>query len=273
VAAFGLCAIALVTACGERSEPNGTAARLYPVTLTGAAGSPTTVEKRPQRILAADPAMATTLRALGIRPAATGERGRVPRGSYDLAVAWSSSAEAEALLRRSGSDVAVYVAPDRTLDDVGRSLADLGLLVGDPLAARRLVERIERQRSRVRRLLAGERPVTLFLDTGFFTTVSTRSLAGSIIAEAGGRNVAGPTPEPNPLDLEHLEQLDPTYYLATSDSETTLAGLRRSRRTRRLRAVRSGRFAIVPSSVLEPGPNVGLGVAEIARILHPDAVR
>jgi ABC-type Fe3+-hydroxamate transport system substrate-binding protein len=258
------------SACGERSEPTGASVDAYPLTLTGAEGSPTRLEQKPQRILAVGPEMFVTLRSLGIQASVAAGRGVVPRGPFDLILTWASS---EDTLPRSTGDASVYVAADRSLDDVERSIAQIGLLVGKPLAARRIADRIARQRQGVEARLQGAPKVRVFLDTGLFFTVSSRTLAGDMIEEAGGKNVAGATPEPGSFDLDELASLNPQLYLAVDDSGTSLAALRRNPRTRRLAAVRTGRFAIVGAAELEPGPQVGLGVEELARLLHPDAFR
>ena len=167
----------------------------------------------------------------------------------------------------------IYVAPDGSIDELEQSLGELGLLVARPITARELVDDIDGSVREVTEALGSANPVTVFLDTGFFTTVSTQSLQGDVLAKAGGDNVAGAAPEAGPFDLRHLRQLDPRWYLATSGSGTTLERLRRNPGTRELSAVRAGRFAVVPTQLLQPGPLVGDGVEEIARILHPDAFR
>jgi iron complex transport system substrate-binding protein len=103
--------------------------------------------------------------------------------------------------------------------------------------------------------------------------VSTLSLFGDIIRETHGESVAGVSPEPGPFPLRRLVQLDPEVYLATSDSGRTLKGLRAQPGTKGLRAIRSGRFDIVSTAVVTPGPKVGQALVEIARILHPNAFR
>jgi ABC-type Fe3+-hydroxamate transport system substrate-binding protein len=87
------------------------------------------------------------------------------------------------------------------------------------------------------------------------------------------RNVAGDTAQIGPVDPEQLAQFDPAWYLATSDSGTTLAALRKNPRTRKLRAVRAGHFAIVDAALLEPGPMIGDGLLVLAKQLHPNAFR
>ena len=134
-----------------------------------------------------------------------------------------------------------------------------------------MVAKIERSVDRAQRRLQNLRPVSVFLDKGFSTTVSRSSLQGQMLGLAGGRNIVASAT--GPVDPGRLRRLDPRYYLATSQSGTTLKQLRRDPATKHLRAVRAGRFAVVPDRLLQPGPEVGAGVLTIARILHPDAFR
>ncbi|MDQ3874806.1 MAG: ABC transporter substrate-binding protein [Actinomycetota bacterium] len=274
VAAICLCAITLsVAGCGERPEPTGTSVRLYPVTLQGAAGRPTVLEREPRRILALGRDMAATLRALGVKNGLVeATRGVARARGFDLVVGWSSAHEARGLPDRK-SAVPTYIAADDTVRAVERSLADLGVIVGRPLNGRASAARLQRRHRRVTARVGGREVVSVFLDTGFFTTVSDRSLQADMIAEAGGRSIAGSSPGEEPFDLRRLARIDPRYYLASSDSGTTLEALRRNRRTRRLTAIRAGRFRIIPTELLEPGPRIGAGIAAIARALHPDAFR
>jgi len=113
----------------------------------------------------------------------------------------------------------------------------------------------------------------VFVDDGDFSTISTHTLLGGLIAEARGRSIAGPSPEQGPFPLKRLLQLDPDVYLATPDSGRTLQQLRSHAGVKRLRAVRTGRFAIVPRDASIAGPRAGRALEEVARLLHPDAIR
>ena len=111
------------------------------------------------------------------------------------------------------------------------------------------------------------------MDTGFFTTVSDQSLIGDVVREARGTNVGASQAEAGPIEVADLLRLDPDVYLATSDSDVTLADLQGDPRARKLRAVRDGRFAVVDAELLLPGPRIGEGLEQVARLLHPDAFR
>jgi iron complex transport system substrate-binding protein len=283
VAAAAVVLVAVATACGERSEPTGPTVRLYPVTVADSEDRAITLSERPRRIVALTTGTADIVRALGAGPQLAGPPGRFFGRSGQLLPARLRAARPDLVLATSDTDgldtgamplqAPVFFAPNASIDEVERAITRIGLLLDRPVAARGVVHRVEEQRARVARQLASVPVVSVFLDTGFFTTVPDQSLAGDLIRESHGRNVAGANATSLSLDVAQLVRLDPAVYLATSDSGTTLADLRRDRRTRKLRAVRNGRFAIVDSRVLEAGPRVGESLIEIARALHPDAVR
>jgi iron complex transport system substrate-binding protein len=253
----------------------------------------TTVESRPDRIVALDPGSASLVEALGAGSRLVGvpanadvagnpevvvtragelDVAAVVRLHPDLIVSTSAVDQLDAGLAERRSGAALYLQPDLSVEDVLHGTIDLGFLVGEPVRARQLAARIQAQVRDVEASVAGEPFVNVFVDTGFFITIPERSLLGDLIRRARGRSVAGPAPGPEPLSPARLRQLAPDVYLATSESRVTLRQLRADPRTAKLAAVRRGRFAVVPSKlVLRPGPRVGRALERIARILHPDA--
>jgi ABC-type Fe3+-hydroxamate transport system substrate-binding protein len=86
--------------------------------------------------------------------------------------------------------------------------------------------------------------------------------------------VGGESGDLGPYDLKALARADPSVYLATTDSGTTLEKLRKDPGTRKLKAVRNGRFVRLETAlVASAGPRVAAAYAQIARALHPDAFR
>lgn len=269
-------------ACGERSEPTGRSAPLYPVTISSGDDRPFEVERPATRIAVLSTGPAEIVRALGagrriagfpVAPDGAIQLERLRRLRPDLIIASAGFDEQQLSRAEAVSGAPVYVAPGDSIREVERTITAIGLATGRPVAARRLIRTIEERRRRVAAALGRRPAVSVFLDTGLFSTVSDQSLAGDLIREAGGRNVAGPSPGPGAFDLDELAELDPDVYLATSDSHTTLESLRRNPKTRQLSALRNGRFAVIDVSLLEPGPRIGEGLDEIARALHPDAFR
>ena len=85
----------------------------------------------------------------------------------------------------------VYIAPDESISDVERALTELRAVTrpADSRAAAR-GEDPGKAPARSTGACAESIPVSVFVDSGFFTTVSTHSLLGNLIQEAGGKNIA-----------------------------------------------------------------------------------
>ena len=265
------------TACGERTEPTGPDGQLYPVTVT--TERPIVVEKPARRIVVLDPAATSILTGLGVgrRIVLEDTDGNfdvraVRRARPDLIVA-SPDADERDLSSAASRAARVYTAPGDSIRQVERAITQLGLLTGRPVAARMLVRRIEDRREEVADRLASVAGVSVFVDTGFLNTVQDQSLIGDVLREAHGTNVFGDNAEAGPVEVNDLLRLDPQVYMATSDSDVTLEDLRRGRMTRKLRSVRDGRFVVANINVLQPGPRIGDGLMQVARLLHPDAFR
>lgn len=284
-AAAFLAALALLvagTACGERSEPTGATVRIYPVTVQGAGERPTILRAAPHRIVALGAGPRRILRALGLGPrlATVNDElvglplvGEIRRAHPDLIVASEDADPLDLARASSATHAAVYVEAGDSLAGVERGIDEIGLLTGRPVAARKLSGAITRTRRRIAARLSGYKPATAFIDVGSFGTVGSRTLLGDLVVEAQGKDIAGAAPEQGPFPLKQLVKADPDVYLATSDSGTTLAALKRNRLTKRLQAVKNGRFAVLPARLVVPGPEVGSALVGVAKILHPDAFR
>jgi iron complex transport system substrate-binding protein len=294
----GLLALALLgTGCGERSEPVGELPPAYPVRVHGAGDSMTVLEARPERIVALNPGPAEILRAIEAGDRLVGVPAGLARGAArnaqvvvrktgqvdvdavvalepDLIVATPSVDQLDVARAGREADAAVYVQPEVSIHSIQQGIIDLGFLVGDAPAARRLVGRIQRGVADVESRLAGEPPVPVFVDTGFFITAADRSLLGDLVRRARGRNIAGEAPGPGPFPLSELAAANPRIYLATSDSGVRLSDLRAAPELSDVRAVKNGALRIVPANlVTRPGPRVARALEAVARALHPNAFR
>jgi iron complex transport system substrate-binding protein len=282
-------------ACGERAEPVGALEEPYPVTVQGAGDQATVLKGRAQRIVALDAGSAELLAALGVGdrlvgiPAGARIRG-IPDAEKvvsrtgtidvneaialdpDLVVATQTADQLDVGRIQRATDAAVYIQPAASVRNVEQGAVDLGFLVGEPARGRQLVAKIQHDVAAIQQKLATVPPVSVFVDTGFFITVSDRSLLGDLVKRAKGASVAGPSPGPGPYPLADLRQANPRVFLATSDSDATLESLRANPVTARIEAVRRKRVVIVPAAlVTRAGPNVAAGLEAIARALHPDA--
>lgn len=267
-----------LSACGEKSEPTGASVPLYPVSVRGADGHLVALKDRPEAIAVAGSA------AVELASSLTLQVTRVGTGRGDLNLGLIRTTKPQLILASSEIDKiaigqaralgsAVYVVPDQTLADIERALSDVSLLAGVPVQGRLLRRQVSKERERVRTALAAVEPVRVFIDLGRFTTASDSSFIGSLIAEAGGVNVAGPDVQEGPFPLKRLRRLRPEVIIIGANSGLTLAKLRHNPATRWLPAVRSGRLVRVNLQLLEPGPDSVSGLREIATALYPNAFR
>jgi cobalamin transport system substrate-binding protein len=192
----------------------------------------------------------------------------------DLLVATQTADQLDLGRIERATGAAVYIQPAASLYNVEQGTIDLGFLVGKAPEARRLVGSIQQDVATIQGKLAGVRPVSVFVDTGFFITISDRSILGDLVRRAKGTSVAGASPGPGPYPLADLRDANPQVFLATSDSDTTLESLRSNPGTANLAAVRKKRVIVVPVALVNrAGPRVAQGLEAIARALHPDAFK
>jgi ABC-type Fe3+-hydroxamate transport system substrate-binding protein len=110
----------------------------------------------------------------------------------------------------------------------------------------------------------------VFVDEGFFFTIDPAGTGAGLIALAGGANVATAVTPGKPFPLSRLRSAAPQVYLAFAGRGVTLAGLRTSKATRGLPAVRERHFALVDGAALsDTGPRVVAEVRNLAHLLHP----
>jgi ABC-type Fe3+-hydroxamate transport system substrate-binding protein len=266
ILACGLIAVG----CGERSEPVGPAEDLFPLTITTADRS-LTIPSPPRRIVVLEGGSESILEALRAPVVASNVAVSDLEGLRpDLVVAPSTTRETE-LSKAAAAGAPVYVTQDTSIAEIERAVTQLGLIVAEPSAARRLVRRIEQSRQRLRRLLRGRPRTAVFVDFGRRETASDNTLVGDLIREARGRNVGGDTPEGIPVPVDELVGLDPEVYVSVGGP--TLRQLRKGVRTRQIRAVKSGRVHVIDKRLLSATPAIAQGLDRLARALHPDAFR
>ena len=269
----------LASGCGERREPTGTSApTVYPVTVQGANDHPLVIAVAPRRVLPVSPAAAAIVDALGRRELVPGApaTGRlrpfpvraVASTPADLVVG-SQMNDANALQAAAAdASTPLLILADNSIRDLTQSILELGLAIGVPMQARALVATIDAKRAEVRAKLKGVAPVTVFVDTGYTIPIADDTFAGELLREAGATNIAG-NADATPFPIKDLLAAEPAFYLATEASGTKLEDLRKTRRLRSLAAVREGRFAIIPLSLLQPSPDIGEAIDQLYAILHP----
>jgi ABC-type Fe3+-hydroxamate transport system substrate-binding protein len=281
------------TGCGFKHEPIGKLAS-FPERVVDGAGRRVALRSEPHRIASLDPGLTEAAFAVGAGASVVAASGReqypaaaqrlphavTPQGDPDLArlrrlhpdlvlaPAATSAADASRLVEEVGAPV--YVASPGSIAGIEHDVDQLGAMTGDAAAGQAVVRQMQADVRKVRTALRGSAPVRVFVDEGFFYTIDPTGTAAKLITLAGGSNVAADAVAGRPYPLAKLRAAAPEAYLAFAGRGVSLAGLRRSKATRTLPAVRERHFTIVEGKALsDTGPRAATELVQLARALHP----
>ena len=255
--------------------------------------------KTPQRFIGLTPALTETIYALGLGGKAVGATTwadypqaaqNLPRvGSYvapnleriielapDLILASREGNPPDVVASLTRMGLKVYViAPNDPLN-LPATMAKLGLVCGAPDAGRALADKIQGQFAKVIRTVAGApKPATLMVvGSQPLITAGEGSLTNALLVMAGGANIAKGVPGRWPkLSMEKVIQEQPEVVILS----TMERGMERDkvldywRNMPGLKDRPDFRVVYIESSIIDrPGPRLGQGLLELARLIHPE---
>ena len=171
--------------------------------------------------------------------------------------------------------IPLYGVHIQTLDDVLRSLKDVGTLTGASTEANVLVRSLQQRREVVLRRVAGlPRPRVLYLI--WYNPISVPgkgTYLTDLISEAGGESISGDLLQDwAQMSLEEIVRRDPEIILIPTNNENSpeLERLRTWPGWSRTTAARTNRIVRVGDEASRPGPRLFDALEEFARILHPE---
>jgi len=283
----------VATGCGFKPEPIGSLPS-FPQSVTDGIGRHVTVDAQPRRVVSLDPGLTESAFAVGAGPLVVAGSGReqypaaalrLPHAAAvgttpgvarlrklrpDLVLMPNGTSASAAAAIQKGVGAPVYVAGPGTIAAIEHDVDQVGALTGNASAAAALVKHMRSQLHAVKAAVGGDAPVPVFVDEGFFYTIEPSGIAARLIALAGGANVASDAVAGRSFPLAKLRAAAPQVYLAVAGRGVTLAGLRHSKATRDLPAVRRRRFSLVDEGALtDTGPRIVTEVRDLARLLHP----
>jgi iron complex transport system substrate-binding protein len=296
---FAVVAALALIACGRRdasvARDTSTAAR--PAVIRDDFGDSVTLGASPQRIVSLNPATTELFFALGaggrlvgrtrydLYPAAASAVPDLGNGMRpnleavlgarpDLVVLYASNENRDAAARLRAAGVQTLTLRIDSIAQFRRAVATLGRVLGDTMAARTLVDSVDRTLARVRSATHGvARPATFWKawDSPVIA-IGGGSFLTELVEIAGGRNIYGDDPRPSlDVTIEDVVRRDPDVVLAGPESA---ARMRAAPAWRALRAVRDGRVLIVDTTLVgRPGVRLGEAAVSLARLLHPGAVQ
>lgn len=175
-------------------------------------------------------------------------------------------------MRRLGLQITLFSVA--SVNDIFNSIKSIARLLGKPAAGEALVHKIFLQIDAVRKRVAGRPPRSTLIAVGLrpLVAVGGGNFIDELISLAGGKNIAGSAAQPwlNLPDEYVVAKAPQVIIEAGVESHGGPAG-KNWADLKSIPAVRERRVYAYPSDkILRPGPRIGEGVEEIARLLHPE---
>lgn len=171
--------------------------------------------------------------------------------------------------------IPVFVTNPRSLEDIRRTIAQLGELTGHQGTAAMLAARMKVREDSIAGLASrsAESSVLLFVSLHPLIVAGADNFISEIIRRAGGTNPAAASGISYPVySREAVLADDPDVILLTSDLSSDIPELiALYPEWRNLRAVRAGKvFRIDADMVSRPGPRAVEGLATVFHLLHKE---
>lgn len=192
----------------------------------------------------------------------------------DLVVLYASNVNRDAATRLHSAGVATLTLRSDHIADFRRTVEIFGRILGDTIAARVLIDSVDRTLTRVKTATQGAPKPTVFWKAWDSPVIAIGG--GSFLSElvdiAGGRNIYGDDPRPAfDVTIEDVVRRDPDVVLAGPESRQRMTA---TPAWRALRAAREGHVLVYDTILVgRPGVRLGEAAVSIARLLHPDLVR
>ena len=251
----------------------------------------------PQRIVSLAPSVTETLFALGFGNRLVGvttycdfpvEALEIPKiGGFmspslevivarrpDLVIGVSSATDPMKAREMQRLGLQVTLISLASVGDILNSVKTIARLLGNPRAGEQLVRKITRQFDAVKRRVArAPRRLTL-LAVGLrpLVAVGGKNFIDELITLAGGENIAGNAAQPwLNLPDEYVVAKAPQVIIEAGMGSSRGESARHWADLESIPAVKERRVYAYPSDkILRPGPRIGEGLEEIARLVHPE---
>jgi iron complex transport system substrate-binding protein len=170
--------------------------------------------------------------------------------------------------------IPVFVSNPRTLDDIYRSITQVGALTGQEEGAARTVQEMK-TREQAARARAGKTPVRSLLVVSVqpLIVAGRNTFINELLAAAGGVNLAAYAKGNYPAySRETVVANNPDAILITSDAIADVGSLTRTfPEWSIVAAVRHRRvYAVNADLVSRPGPRAVLALESLVHLLHPE---
>jgi iron complex transport system substrate-binding protein len=281
--------------------PSATPTPSFPTTITDDEGTAVAIPSEPEKIVSLTPAATEILFALGLGDRIKGKGQDVflypPEAASVPDVATFDSVDTEKIvalapdlviaggnfftppdaitkLRDLGLTVVVLYAP--SVDGVYKDIEEIGQVTGRSAQASAMVDRIKAEFAKVHDAVASLPTPRVFYEldaTGAIYGPADKSFLAEMIKLAGGIPITSGATDKYDISVERLIEQDPeVILLADGPFGVTAEQVVARPGWKVMTAVKNGDIRpIDDQTVTRPGPRLYLGLALLARTIHPDA--
>jgi iron complex transport system substrate-binding protein len=161
-----------------------------------------------------------------------------------------------------------------SITEILNSFRRIATLLGDPDAGATLVEKITAQFNAVKRHIAPAARRSTLLAVGLrpLVAVGGKNFLDELITLAGGENISGNASQPwLNLPDEYVVAKAPQVIIQAGMGSDVGRPARHWSDLKSIPAVKERRvYSYNSDKILRPGPRIGEGLAEIARLIHPE---
>ena len=172
----------------------------------------------------------------------------------DLVLAWRSGNGDEIIARLESLGLKVYVDEPKTLEDVARSLREVGKLTGNKATADSAAGEFLQQLSQLAKLYSTGQQVSVYYQIWDepLLTLNGDHLISAVVRLCGGRNVfADALPLVSRISVESVIREDPQVIIASGMDKARPEWLDEWRKWTAMTAVRNQQLYFVPPDVLQ----------------------
>jgi len=251
----------------------------------------------PQRIVSLAPSVTETLFALGFGNRIVGvttycdypaEARKLPKiGGFtnpsleaivgqrpDLVIGVNESSHPVKAREMERLGIKVALISVTSLNDILNSIQSIARWLGNPEAGEKLTQKIARQIDAVKKRVAPAPRRATLLAVGIkpLVAVGGKNFIDELITLAGGENIAGQAAQPwLNLPAEYVIAKAPRVIIEAGMGSEREQPAKRWQDLKSIPAVKEQRVYYYRSDkILRPGPRIGEGLEEIARLVHPE---
>lgn len=172
----------------------------------------------------------------------------------DLVLIWGSGNSETMLPQLERLGLNVYVNEPRKLEDVARSVRDIGILAGTSEAAEKVAQQYEQTLAQLREHYESNEPVTVLYQVWNqpLQTLNGKHLVSDVIRLCGGRNVyADAIPLAPKINMESVLARDPQVIVASGMGEKRPDWLDEWKQWPVLTAVKHDNLFFVPPDIIQ----------------------